>query len=158
MAVERQELWKRVGVGPESVRVVRPDGTVLSDTMWKVRPNNWTELPSLLMANPATGAACMFRRELLSDALPFPPQFGHMFHDHWLAILALSRGRLGYVDRPLYDYVQHGGNVIGHVSTISAIADDEPAESGDTASLGPTMIVFHEAVAARDVLRLITSR
>ena len=67
-----------------------------------------------------TGAACMFRRELLSDALPFPPQFGHMFHDHWLAILALSRGRLGYVDRPLYDYVQHGGNVIGHVQATGA--------------------------------------
>lgn len=50
------------------------------------------------------------------------------------------------------------GNVIGHVSTISAIADDEPGDSGEPATLGPTMIVFHEAVASRDVLRLIKSR
>ena len=47
------------------------------------------------------------------------------------------------------------GNAIGHVSTISALADEEPGEAGEPSSSGPTMIVFHEAVSARDVLRLV---
>ena len=101
------------------MRVVRPDGTVLAGTFWTSRRNNWTDFPSLLMANTVTGAASMFRRSLLCDALPFPPRFGHMYHDHWLAAVALCRGRIRYVDRPLYDYVQHGGNVIGHVQAAA---------------------------------------
>ena len=47
------------------------------------------------------------------------------------------------------------GNAIGHVSTISAVADEEESDSTDSRTLGPTMIVFHEAVSAQDVLRLI---
>src|SRR5262249_16863728 len=50
----------------------------------------------------------------LEDALPFPPQLAGPFHDHWLAIVALARGEIAYVDDPLYDYVQHGSAVIGH--------------------------------------------
>jgi hypothetical protein len=37
------------------------------------------------------------------------------FHDHWLALVALGGGRIQYVDRPLYDYVQHGGAILGRV-------------------------------------------
>jgi S1-C subfamily serine protease len=48
------------------------------------------------------------------------------------------------------------GNAIGHVSTISAVEDEEsPSDSSKPQLPGPTMIVFHEAVSARDVLRLI---
>ena len=55
-----------------------------------------------------TGAASLLRRELLDHALPFPPaQFAH-FHDHWIALVALSLGEIAFVDEPLYDYVQHG--------------------------------------------------
>ena len=50
------------------------------------------------------------------------------------------------------------GNAIGHVSTISAVADEEETDSSsDSRTTGPTMIVFHEAVSAQDVLRLIKS-
>ena len=38
-------------------------------------------------------------------------------HDHWLACVALSVGQIRYVDRCLYDYVQHGANAIGHGET-----------------------------------------
>jgi hypothetical protein len=48
------------------------------------------------------------------------------------------------------------GNAIGHVSTIGVLSDEEVSEDGDSRLPGPTMIVFHEAVAARDVLLLIT--
>jgi len=58
----------------------------------------------------------MFRRELLELALPFPDTPGFQFHDHWLAVMALAAGRVSYVERPLYDYVQHSGAVFGHVT------------------------------------------
>ncbi len=77
------------------------------------------------MANSVTGAASLLRRELLADALPFPPaQFAH-FHDHWLALVALSLGEIAYVDRPLYDYVQHGEASLGHAAAnqMSSLRD-----------------------------------
>ena len=48
------------------------------------------------------------------------------------------------------------GNAIGHVSTIAAINETDSSDT-QTSPLraGATMIVFHEAVSARDVLRLI---
>ncbi len=49
------------------------------------------------------------------------------------------------------------GNVIGHVSTISAFEDDAESDNDTSHTPGPTMIVFHEAVSAQDVLRLIKS-
>jgi hypothetical protein len=96
------------------MRVVRPTGELLADTYWGVRSNNHSDMLSLLVTNSVTGAASLFRRDLLDDALPFPPaQFAH-FHDHWIALCALATGEIRYVDRPLYDYVQHGAAVVGH--------------------------------------------
>jgi glycosyltransferase involved in cell wall biosynthesis len=93
---------------------IRPDGTVVSETLWRTRRNNRTNLASLLLANTVTGAAAMFRRELLGLALPFPDAPGEPYHDHWVALVALSVGDLAYVERPLLDYVQHEGAVLGH--------------------------------------------
>ena len=96
-------------------RIVDPGGKVVAGTYWTVRRNNHTNLASLLLANTVTGAASMLRRELLSYALPFPPAPGFPYHDHWLGLVALSLGELGYVDRPLYDYVQHADAALGHL-------------------------------------------
>lgn len=95
-------------------RIVDRDGRVLSDTYWSQRRNNYTNLASLLVANTVSGAASLFPRRLLELALPFPPRHGRPFHDHWVASVALASGRIAYVDRPLYDYVQHGGAALGH--------------------------------------------
>ena len=68
------------------------------------------------MANAVTGAASLMRRDLLDYALPFPPaQFAH-FHDHWIALTARAIGDIAFVDRPLYDYVQHGEATLGHAA------------------------------------------
>ena len=97
-------------------RVVDEDGRVRADTYWGTRSNNHSDLQSLLVANSVTGAASLFPAALLEDALPFPPaQFAH-FHDHWLALVALSLGDIAFVDRPLYDYVQHGDATLGHAA------------------------------------------
>lgn len=96
-------------------RLVSPDGDVLRDTLWEGRRNNHIDIASLLVANTVTGAGTVFRRSLLDLALPFPDAPGVVFHDHWLALVALAGGRIVYVDRPLYDYVQHPGAVFGEV-------------------------------------------
>jgi glycosyltransferase involved in cell wall biosynthesis len=95
-------------------RIVDRGGAVTSETFWSGRRNNYKSFASLLIANTVTGAASLFRRELLDLALPFPPRHGSSFADHWLAVVALATGRIAYVDRPLYDYVQHRGAAIGH--------------------------------------------
>jgi glycosyltransferase involved in cell wall biosynthesis len=97
-------------------RLVQADGRVRSETLWRDRRNNHTNLASLLVANSITGAASLFRREVAELALPFPDTPGLQFHDHWLGLVALAAGDIAYVDRPLYDYVQHAGAVFGEVS------------------------------------------
>jgi glycosyltransferase involved in cell wall biosynthesis len=96
--------------------VVSRNGELLSETWWRQRRNNHSDLLSLLVANAVTGAASLMRRDLLDDALPFPPaQFAH-FHDHWVGLVALARGDIEFVGRPLYDYVQHGQASLGHAA------------------------------------------
>jgi glycosyltransferase involved in cell wall biosynthesis len=96
-------------------RVVSPGGDLVSPSYWTQRRNNYTNFASLLLANSVTGAASLFRRDLLDDAVPFPQHLTpKAFHDHWLAVVALARGEITYVDEPLYEYVQHGSAVIGH--------------------------------------------
>jgi glycosyltransferase involved in cell wall biosynthesis len=95
-------------------RIVSPEGELVQSSYWTERRNNYTNFGSLLIANSVTGAASMFRREVLDDALPFPPRLARAFHDHWVAVVAMARGELAYVDEPLYDYVQHHEAVIGH--------------------------------------------
>jgi len=97
------------------LRLVDPGGRVLRETLWAGRRNNHTSLASLLVANTVTGAAALVRREVVELALPFPDAPGVQFHDQWLALVALATGDIAYVDRPLYDYVQHGGAVFGDV-------------------------------------------
>jgi glycosyltransferase involved in cell wall biosynthesis len=96
-------------------RLTGPEGQVLRDTLWVGRFNNRTNMASMLVANTVTGAAMLIRRDVVERALPFPECPGMQFHDHWLALVALASGRLQYVDRPLYDYVQHGGAILGRV-------------------------------------------
>jgi glycosyltransferase involved in cell wall biosynthesis len=97
-------------------RLVDADGCILRDTLWRGRRNNHTDIVSMLVANTVTGAATLFRREVAELALPFPDTPGLPFHDHWIALVALAAGDVAYVDRPLYDYVQHRGAFFGAVT------------------------------------------
>lgn len=97
-------------------RLVDADGKVLQPTLWRGRSNNHTDLTSMLVANTITGAAALFRREVAELALPFPDWLGWQAHDQWLGFVALATGPVAYVDRPLYDYVQHEGAIIGQVT------------------------------------------
>jgi glycosyltransferase involved in cell wall biosynthesis len=115
-------LRAAIGADPGAIlaysdlRLVDAGGRVLRETFWRGRSNNSDNLASMVIANTITGAAMLFRRELIDIAVPFPDTPGFQFHDHWLAIAALSAGDIAYVDRPLYDYVQHAGAVFGDVT------------------------------------------
>jgi glycosyltransferase involved in cell wall biosynthesis len=111
-------------------RLVDREGRVLSPTFWAKRRPNRGDLASLLFANSVTGAAALFRRELLDLALPFPTLPGHPFHDHWLALVALASGEIAYVDEALYDYVQHEGAVLGHGGSLPPVGDAEALPAG----------------------------
>ena len=112
------------------LRRVDADGRVRAETLWKGRRSNHDNLASLLISNTIVGASCMFRREVIDYALPFPASPGWDFHDHWLALVAMALGDVAYVDRPLYDYVQHPRAVLGR-----AASEEEPSRKVDR--LGP---------------------
>ena len=108
-------------------------------TFWEERRNNYENLASMLMANTMAGASCLLRRRTVERALPFPEGPGWDFHDHWLALVALSMGEIAYVDRPLYDYVQHPGAVLGHLATESARGEGDAKEKRSRLSVREVM-------------------
>jgi hypothetical protein len=117
LATLRGEISDGVSLAYSDMRVVRPDGEVVSGTYWTSRPNSAARVDELLIANTVTGAASIFRRDLLETALPFPQAFSESFHDQWIAAVAACSGEIRYLDRPLQDYVQHEGNVLGHAES-----------------------------------------
>lgn len=102
-------------------RLIDDAGRLLRDSLWEGRRNDRENLASLLVANTVPGAAMLLRRELLGVALPFPEAPGVQYHDHWLALAALAAGSIAYVDRPLYDYVQHAAAVQGATGRVRTI-------------------------------------
>jgi glycosyltransferase involved in cell wall biosynthesis len=115
LATLRAELGRAQLVYSDQ-RLVTADGETISETYWRGRANNHTNLISLLVANTITGAASLMRRGVVARALPFPDVPGEQYHDHWLGLIAMTLGEVAYVDQPLYDYVQHGGAVLGHAA------------------------------------------
>ena len=95
-------------------RIVDRDGRLIQARHLAGGGGPPANLTSLLACNTVTGAASLFRRELLEKALPFPEVPGTPYHDQWLAAVALARGEIRFVDEPLYDYVQHEAAVLGH--------------------------------------------
>lgn len=94
-------------------RLVTPQGAVVRESLWNGRRPNHESLTSLLVAGGVTGASILVRREVADLAVPFPDTPGMDFHDHWIALVAVGLGEVAFVDRPLYDYVQHARAVFG---------------------------------------------
>ncbi|HYN67355.1 MAG TPA: hypothetical protein VES93_10740, partial [Ornithinibacter sp.] len=101
------------------------DDAVLCSARWRVvdaarsatppRRRHGFSLAGVLAQNPVPGAAMVFRRTLLDWALPFPDSAAPTAaHDHWLLACAAAVDSCPVSPDVLQDYVQHGGNVIGH--------------------------------------------
>ena len=98
------------------MRVTDGEGETLSETFWTEREYNDDDLGGMLLNNSVTGGSALFRSEILEYVLPFPTPPEGGLHDHWIAMVAMALGEVAYVDRPLYDYVQHGAAALGHES------------------------------------------
>jgi len=68
-------------------------------------------LQVLLAQNFITGCTIIVNSKLLDIALPIPEDA--LMHDWWLALCAAVFGHIGYIDKPLLKYRQHGGNAVG---------------------------------------------
>jgi hypothetical protein len=130
------ELGSRPGalLAYSDMRITDESGAVLSDTYFFLRSNACDDITSMLVANTVTGAASLFRRELLDLALPFPPPVGDAYHDHWLALCALAGGEIAYLDRPTYDRVRHTASVTAGTRHAEAL---RAAAGGDGEALRP---------------------
>jgi GT2 family glycosyltransferase len=95
-------------------RIIAGD-TVVAETYWARRKNEYADFRSLFLANCVTGAASLFRSDILDRVLPFPQRLVDAYHDQWIALTAQVVGGISYTDEPLYDYHQHGASVVGHV-------------------------------------------
>ncbi len=68
-------------------------------------------LSSLITQNCVTGCCCLMNRTLANEAVPIPK--GAAMHDWWLALIATTRGRIQYIEKPTILYRQHGKNAVG---------------------------------------------
>ncbi|MGB4661626.1 MAG: glycosyltransferase family 2 protein [Mobilitalea sp.] len=77
------------------------------------------DLAHLLMENKLIGCTVMvnaaLRKILQSNHLPKHARF----HDWWIALIASSIGKVGYVNEGTLLYRQHGGNVVGDTGFLA---------------------------------------
>lgn len=77
-------------------------------------------LNRLLCQNNVTGCTVMINRRL-ADLVKDAPAEDMLMHDWWIALAAAAFGQIGFVDKPLNQYRQHGGNQLGAVNNRSAL-------------------------------------
>jgi hypothetical protein len=141
------------------VRVVEEGGRVLSETFFDHRPNNTSEIDRLLLMNTVTGAASLFQAELLDRILPFPARIGpRAIHDQWIAAVALATGSVGFVDRPLHDYIQHRRAVLGHPTSYEESDREAFFERIRAPLYGQRTIYFGDYCRLQVVARTLLAR
>lgn len=71
------------------------------------------QLNQLLVQNNVTGGAMMMNRALVRVLRRHPVPEHPVMHDHWIALTAAAFGKIVFLNQALYDYRQHGDNVLG---------------------------------------------
>jgi glycosyltransferase involved in cell wall biosynthesis len=94
-----------------------PAGTILRESTSRVD----VPLSAFISNNQFTGSLLVFRRDLLTTALPFP-RAPYAVHDHWLAVCAATDLGASVSSHVVQDYVQHAGNAIGEVGDDTSIS------------------------------------
>lgn len=73
-------------------------------------PENYDQYRFLLFRNFVTGCTSLFKKEILSKAIPF---IDSIPHDWWIALNASMIGEIKKNQSPLVQYRQHSNNAIG---------------------------------------------
>ncbi|MEG2044548.1 MAG: glycosyltransferase family 2 protein, partial [Clostridia bacterium] len=66
----------------------------------------------LMLSNTVTGCTIMANSNLLKQSMPFPIS-KLVIHDYWLALMAMQKDAVAYIDTPLIKYRQHSNNQVG---------------------------------------------
>lgn len=72
-----------------------------------------TSLRDLFVQNCVPGCTMMINRSLRDYAIKVTDTKNISMHDVWLMLIATCAGRIGYIDKPLIRYRQHGDNYTG---------------------------------------------
>lgn len=86
---------------------------VISDSLLKMQnlDYNRDKLNNLLVQNIVTGCTIMVNRNLLKYIIEIP-QYAIM-HDWWMALIASTIGKIGFINKPTILYRQHNENNVG---------------------------------------------
>jgi glycosyltransferase involved in cell wall biosynthesis len=94
-------------------RLVKIRDDVKSEIAVGVTSRHASGLGEMLFDNAVSGALAVFRRDVLSVALPFPEPTDVAYHDHWLGVCAFACDGVRFLPVVVQDYIQHENNVIG---------------------------------------------
>ena len=88
------------------------EGNILSTSWNKYNNNQEQGILGNIIKNGFTGCCMAFKKELVSNIVPFPEKIE--MHDQWIALVSMMENKkIVYVKEPLMKYVRHGGNVTG---------------------------------------------
>ncbi len=87
--------------------VIDANGNITSNSLSQLSEKmiDMNTVSQFLFHNCVNGCCAMIRREILNQAVPFPD--GIMYHDWWLALIAMNENRIKYLPIPLIKYRQH---------------------------------------------------
>lgn len=93
--------------------IINSHGELLAGSLWDVQRLTaaGVTVEYLVVQNTVTACASMFNKALLDIAIPFPK--GLIMHDWWLALIAVTAGKIVTLGEPLVKYRSHAGNVVG---------------------------------------------
>jgi glycosyltransferase involved in cell wall biosynthesis len=119
----------------ERAILAHSDMALINDQNQLLHPSVWSfekrkpeilNFYRLLIRNTVTGCTMLFRKSLLTCALPFPKQSQDQdwFHDYWIALIATTQGKIIHIREPLVHYRAHQNNTIGAVKDTGTLSKE----------------------------------
>ena len=96
------------------LKVVDENLNVISESFWnfkKLDPEKGSKIGTALCHNVVTGCTVMFNKALKDNIKDIPEKT--IMHDWWLNLLAISLGKVLYINTPTILYRQHSNNTLG---------------------------------------------
>ena len=89
----------------------RPTGFMSKPKTYYLSDDEDEQFLQVLYSIPIQGCTAFFKRELLKDYIPIPDT--QQFHDQWLALVAITKGKIVFLKEGLLYYRTHLNNVTG---------------------------------------------
>jgi len=91
---------------------------VLHKSLWRYQNLNVHQASHVyLMKNVVSACACVFNKAAAQIAFPVPEEAS--VHDHWLALVVATQGKISVCNEALMYYRQHQSNTVGAFSKIN---------------------------------------